>query len=34
MCYDIIDLGCFRDLDLGDIMVISWHVSGLDIHVG
>ena len=34
MCHDIIGLGCSRGLDLGDVMVTSWHVGGLDIYVG
>ena len=33
ICHDIIGLGYSRGLDLGDVMVMSWHVSGLDIHV-
>ena len=33
MCHDIIGLGCSRGLDLSDVMVTSWHVDGLDIHV-
>ena len=34
MCHDVIGLGCFRGLDLGNVMVTSWHVDGLDIYVG
>ena len=33
-CHDVVGLGCSRDLDLSDVMVTSWHVDGLDIHVG
>ena len=32
-CHDVVGLGCSRDLALGDVMIMSWHVDRLDIHV-
>ena len=33
-CHDVVGLGCSRDLVFNDVMVTSWHVDALDIHVG